>query len=102
MARYAISLWAAPFWATLAVNASGGLLMGLLAAALPDRAPSILWLLLGAGFLGGFTTFSAFSLDAMRLIGDGRPGLFILYAGGSVLLAVGGVAVGLYLGQMLL
>jgi CrcB protein len=47
-----------------------------------------------AGFLGGFTTFSTFSLDALRLWQGGQAGLAAAYVAGSVALALGGVALG--------
>lgn len=87
---------ALPFpWATLGVNVLGSFLMGWLFAALaPAWHPLVL-----AGLLGGFTTFSAFSLDALRLVEAGRPGLAALYAGGSVALSLGACAAGLALGR---
>ena len=73
-------------WATLFVNISGSLAMGLLAGWLVrhgqgTRAPSETWrLLVGVGLLGGFTTFSAFSLEMMLLIERGQPGTAFAYA----------------------
>ncbi|MFN3857766.1 MAG: fluoride efflux transporter CrcB [Caulobacter sp.] len=76
-ARYLVGLgalrWLGPGWpaGTLAVNIVGGLSMGLLAGALALKggAGQELWrLLLGVGFLGGFTTFSAFSLETALMI----------------------------------
>src|SRR3712207_1029135 len=61
---------------TLAVNVAGGLLMGLLAGYLAfksERGGEALRLFLATGFLGGFTTFSAFSLDAVLLWNRGEP-----------------------------
>lgn len=58
-------------WGTLAVNILGGLAMGVLVATLAARggADQERWrLLLGVGVLGGFTTFSAFSLEVARMI----------------------------------
>ncbi|MCW4151949.1 fluoride efflux transporter CrcB [Halomonas sp. 18H] len=74
MARLAVTEWAtgrwgARFpWGTLIVNLSGALGIGALAAKAgwPAAAPS-LWLLLGAGLLGGFTTVSSFSLQTLGL-----------------------------------
>jgi CrcB protein len=51
------------------------------------------------GVLGGFTTFSAFSLDALRLVEGGRAGAALLYVGGSVALSLGAAAAGLALGR---
>jgi len=52
-------------------------------------------LLLTTGLLGGFTTFSAFSLDAALMWEKGAIGQLALYAGGSVLLAVAGLFAGM-------
>ncbi|MGB3456896.1 MAG: fluoride efflux transporter CrcB [Litorimonas sp.] len=85
---------------TMAVNVLGGLLMGLLTGWLATRnGGSDLRLLLGVGLLGGFTTFSAFSLDAWQMIEKGRYGTFALYVGGSVILAIAALAVGLILAR---
>lgn len=73
--------------ATLIVNLAGGLLMGLLAGSLGREGLSTpAWLFLGVGVLGGFTTFSAFSLDAVAMIERGAVGGAMLY----VLASVGG------------
>jgi CrcB protein len=82
-------------WGTFLINVSGSLLMGLLAGwlARQDGAES-LRLLLGVGVLGGFTTFSAFSLETAMLMQRGLYGMAGFYALGSLL---GGVA-GLFLG----
>jgi CrcB protein len=50
--------------------------------------------------LGGFTTFSAFSLDALRLMEGGRTGAALLYVGGSVGLSLLACAAGLWLGRL--
>ena len=72
-ARYLTSLGAVRFlgagfpWGTLAVNVIGSFLMGLLVVVLAQRDDTRLAPFLLTGLLGGFTTFSAFSLDAMAL-----------------------------------
>ncbi len=86
-------------WGTLAVNVAGSLLMGLLAAALARHAEARLFLM--TGVLGGFTTFSAFSLDAVALWERGEAGLALLYVSASVLLSVGALVGGLALGRAL-
>lgn len=80
---------------TLAVNVAGSLVMGMLAALLlgPKTAPAAPFLI--TGVLGGFTTFSAFSLDALRLVEDGRIGTAALYVVLSVVLSLGACALGL-------
>jgi fluoride exporter len=64
---------------TLLINLLGSFLIGLCAALAERGAPWLRpWLM--AGFLGGFTTFSAFSLENMRLIREGQAGLALAYA----------------------
>lgn len=84
-------------WGTLTVNLLGGLLMGLLAGVLARTGGSEnLRLLLGVGMLGGFTTFSAFSLDVANMIERGALAPAALYAAlslvGSVAALFGGLA----------
>ncbi|PSJ42002.1 fluoride efflux transporter FluC [Allosphingosinicella deserti] len=88
-------------WGTLIVNMTGSLLVGLLAAILlrdgaaADRAS---WLLLVVGGLGGYTTFSSFSLELLRMAEGGQVAVAFGYAAGSVIaglaLAAGGFALG--------
>lgn len=82
----------------LAINILGSTAMGLLAGWLAFRgeAPAELKLFLATGFLGGFTTFSAFSMDTALLIERGETGLAAIYVAGSVLLSVMGLFVGLW------
>jgi CrcB protein len=88
-------LWPAP-WGVLAVNVLGSFLIGTLAVRLsPALAP-----LLVTGVLGGFTTFSAFSLDTLRLVEGGRIGAALVYVGGSVGLSLLACAAGLWLGRL--
>jgi CrcB protein len=84
-------------WATLTVNVAGSLAMGLLAGWLARHGQGgEHWrLLLGVGVLGGFTTFSAFSLEMMLLVERGQPGLAVAYAGISVLAGLGALYLGL-------
>ena len=73
-------------WGTLAVNLIGGLLMGLLAGVLARTGGSEhTRLLIGVGVLGGFTTFSSFSLDTVLMIERGQWSVAITYALGSLL-----------------
>lgn len=102
VARFGVSrMLAVPGFplATLAVNVVGSLAMGLLAAALLQRGGQDWAPLLMAGLLGGFTTFSAFSLDVLGLWQRGQAGLAALYALASVGLSLAAVAAGLWLGR---
>ena len=85
-------------WATLAVNVIGSLAMGLLAGGLArfGAGGGETWrLLVGVGLLGGFTTFSAFSLELMLLIERGQSGTAFTYAAVSVLAGLTGLYLGL-------
>ena len=84
-------------WATLVVNIVGSLAMGLLAGWLARHgAASETWrLLIGVGLLGGFTTFSAFSLEMMLLIERGQATTAFAYALISVLAGVTALYIGL-------
>ena len=102
--RHAVSRAALTFgwtfpWHTLFVNVSGCLLMGLVAGWLAFRGESEqdFRLFLTTGVLGGFTTFSAFSLDAALLWERGQVLSAALYIGGSVVLSVACVFLGLAL-----
>ncbi len=80
---------------TLAVNIIGGLLMGLLAASVvKGSASETMRLFAGVGILGGFTTFSAFSLESFRMIEGGQWGQAASYAAVSVIASIGAVALG--------
>jgi CrcB protein len=81
--------------ATLVVNVLGSFLMGLLAAALLERGEGRLAPFLLTGVLGGFTTFSAFSLDAVRLWERGEATAAAGYVAASVVLSIAGLALGL-------
>ena len=87
--------------ATLAINVVGSFVMGLLAGYLTMRGhvPQHVRLFLTTGILGGFTTFSAFSLDAASLIQRDRFGLAAAYIGGSVILSITAVFAGLALSR---
>lgn len=84
-------------WPTFAANVAGGLAMGVLAAWAfrQGDAGEPMRLLLGVGLLGGFTTFSAFSLEMMRMIERGQTALAAGYAVASVLLALGALFAGM-------
>ena len=79
----------APF-GTFLVNVAGSLFMGVFFATLSARLSPLLM----TGVLGGFTTFSAFSLDALKLSESGQSAQALLYIAGSVLLSLAAVALG--------
>ncbi|MGI1663997.1 fluoride efflux transporter CrcB [Palleronia sp. KMU-117] len=85
--------------AILAVNVLGSLLMGLFVAAAAHRGLTHLSPLVATGLLGGFTTFSAFSLEAVTLYERGDLGLAALYVGLSVALSIAGMMAGLWIGR---
>ncbi|HYD25466.1 MAG TPA: fluoride efflux transporter CrcB [Croceibacterium sp.] len=84
-------------WATLAVNVAGSLAMGLLAGFLARHGSGgEPWrLFVGVGVLGGFTTFSAFSLELMLLIERGQAPQAFVYAAVSVLAGLSALYLGL-------
>ena len=90
-------------WATLFVNVVGSLAMGLLIGWLVKRTGTSaeIRLFLATGLLGGFTTFSAFSLDVANLWERGALGLAFGYILSSVLFSVAAVFAGLWLSRTL-
>lgn len=85
-------------WATLVVNIVGGFLMGLLVALGSRFGLADGWrLFLGVGVLGGFTTFSAFTLEMVTMLEGGRAATAALYAGTSIIGALVALALGSWL-----
>lgn len=86
-------------WGTLAVNVIGSFLYGLLFAVLTQYLPhgATLRVALLAGFLGGFTTFSSFSFETVRLVQEGQFPLAAGYVLGSVFSCLLAVWLGLHL-----
>lgn len=103
--RHGVNLAAARAWGTafpygtLTVNVVGSVTMGLFAAyfAFKGDATQHWRLFLTTGILGGFTTFSAFSLDAALLYERGEIGMAALYVVASVTLSIAGLFAGLAL-----
>jgi CrcB protein len=84
---------------TFIINITGSIIMGLVAGYLAFKGgPSQHWrLFLMTGVLGGYTSFSAFSLDAALLYERGQIALALLYVLGSVVLSIAGLFAGLAL-----
>ena len=78
-------------WGTLVVNVAGSFLMGVLVVVLAHKDATRLAPLLMTGVLGGFTTFSAFSLDTITLIERGQTMLAGFYIAASVILSLGAI-----------
>jgi CrcB protein len=94
---FAAKGWAAYPWATLLVNVTGSVLMGVLVGLLLSRPShsTELRVFLATGVLGGYTTFSAFSLEVWQLAERGEAGVAVAYVAASVILAVAGLGLGL-------
>ena len=87
-------------YGTLFINVSGSFVMGLIVAwlAFKTKGEAQDWrLFITTGILGGYTTFSTFSLETALLYERGEAGLAALYVAASVLLAIAGLFGGLYL-----
>ena len=95
-----VSVVSAP-WGTAAVNIAGSFAMGLALVWLMESGTDhARWApLLMTGVLGGFTTFSAFSLDTLRLFEAGQVGLAAAYVLGTVVMCLVAVLVGVLLGR---
>lgn len=103
MARYGVSRIPMPqdalIWSTVGINVVGSFLLGLLVAEA--------WFSrevrdgIGIGFLGGFTTFSTFSVQIVLDVDAGHPGRAALYLGASVLGGIAAAAAGLAIGRAL-
>lgn len=89
-------------WATIFINVSGSLLLGFLAGLVMEgQAPESLQLILGTGFLGGYTTFSTASLETIRLVQSGRMGLALVNGLGSMAVSVAAAAAGVWFALLL-
>jgi CrcB protein len=105
--RYLVSLATAHVFGTvfpagtLVVNVVGCLLAGLLFGLVEDRAgfPPIVRLLVMTGFLGGFTTFSAFSLETVNLMRDGSWAIAVGSLLANNVIGLASVLAGIYLGR---
>lgn len=84
---------------TLLVNVVGGFLIGIALAWFGRQPNELLKLLVVTGFLGGLTTFSAFSAESLALLQRGAWGLAVLHAGAHVLGALAAAAAGMALAR---
>ncbi|MEY3007824.1 MAG: fluoride efflux transporter CrcB [Pseudomonadota bacterium] len=105
--RASVGQWIAQAWpsqfplATFTVNFSGSILIGLITGLFMYRGdvdPSIKLFLI-TGLLGGFTTFSSFSLEAFRLLQEGKSALALSYVFASVVFCISGAAAGFWLAR---
>lgn len=88
---------------TLLINITGSFLLGLIYRYSADSAaiaPEVR-AMLTIGFCGGYTTFSSFSYESIRLIEDGQAGRAFVYVALSILLCLGGTAMGIVAGREL-
>ncbi len=106
--RYALGTWIQQLtgsgfpWGTLAVNVTGSLLLGFIYAFLEGTAVAPEWrLFAGIGFCGGYTTFSTFSYESIRLLQDGEWKGATAYVLASVALSLIGLFVGLRVATVL-
>jgi len=86
-------------WATVFVNIAGSAAMGAIVVMLAHKDATRLAPFLMTGVLGGFTTFSAFSLDALTLWERGQVVHAALYVLGSVTLALAAIVAGMWLAR---
>lgn len=109
MARYALSAWIFDVsshkfpYATLTVNVIGSFVMGILFVIIVEKAalPGEMRSLLMIGFLGAFTTFSAFSLDALGLWQNGHVFLSLVYMLATVVLCLVAISSAIWLTRLL-
>ena len=109
MARYALSAWIFDVsshkcpYATLTVNVIGSFVMGILFVIIVEKAalPAEMRSLLMIGFLGAFTTFSAFSLDALGLWQNGHVFLSLVYMLATVVLCLVAISSAIWLTRLL-
>lgn len=100
LARFALAGWIAGRtaggfpWATLAVNLSGCILLGVVIRMVPLQTAE-LRALLAVGFCGAFTTFSTFGYETLVLLQRGAHAEAAAYVLGSVVLGTAGVALGM-------
>jgi fluoride exporter len=97
--RYGVGLAVAFPFGTLAVNVAGSFVIGLVWVGLAARGLQHWMPFVMTGLLGGFTTFSAFSLDALRLVETGRISAAAAYVLASVIFSIAACGLGLWLAK---
>ena len=106
--RYLLGGWAAARWGTafpygtMLINVTGSFLLGLVGVLTTERfsAPQVR-LLLGVGFMGGYTTFSTFQYESLQLLAQGSYARAALNMGGSLALGLIGVWLGVVAARLL-
>ena len=101
----ALRLFGAGFpWGTLFVNVFGSFLMGLFIAWMVKKTgvSNDVRLFMATGILGGFTTFSAFSLDVANMVERGAMSSAFIYIAASVIISLAAVFIGLWFGRSFL
>ncbi len=109
VARYLVAVWSARLagpgfpWGTLTVNIVGAFLIGLTVEVIARRfdASAEMRVFLVTGVIGGFTTWSSFTLDAVALFERGDLGLSALYLASSLVVSFAAIFAGLALGRAL-
>jgi CrcB protein len=104
LTRFLLDAWTKQRWrssfplATVVINVTGSLLLGVLAGVVLFHGQSSTWqTIVGTGFCGGYTTFSTASFETVRLVERGERKLALLNAIGSLVLSVAACAAGLAL-----
>lgn len=89
-------------WGTIIINLSGSLALGLLTGVAGNQILPEAWhLIIGTGFLGGYTTFSTASFETVRLLQERRWVLSLVNGLGTVVLATGAAGLGLWIGGLM-
>ena len=109
VARYALSSWIFDItshkfpYATLIVNVAGSFVMGILFVVVVERValPAEMRSLLMIGFIGAFTTFSAFSLDALGLWQNGHVLMSVIYMIATVILCLVAISTAIWLTRLM-
>jgi fluoride exporter len=84
-------------WATVIINVTGSLMLGVLAGLVLFHGQSSTWqTVIGTGFCGGYTTFSTASFETVRLVQQDRHWLALLNAVGSLIASVAACGLGLF------